>query len=979
MFLIYKNEVLADSPSLYLRLGESSGTAAADSSGNALNGVYHGTPTLGAIGALAADVDTAVILDGATQYITVADNALLDPGDIFTLEAWVKLTSAPFSAVIFDKGANGYVLSINSGFIVFYKNGAGVNLATSSAAISTGIWHHIVATKSGSTRRIYVDGVNVTALDTNSTVAATATDLNIGRLASSSSYLPGTVDEVALYPTALSAKRVFTHYTAGADSRRDTAAAIALIEIDWDTGTEYYSFCGVRSPSAYYEDLVSSIDPINREVSLFGSSFNVGTVNISLENRALVFSKKWANTPIRGRAIRVKMIDTGLGITSAITLFSGRIVNYKLNTGVFHIEARDTRYDELFNSKVSLSVPLITPIKFSALPVTQVPVLAPLVFGRVGNLNVGSSSWGGALPTYLVDTAASPTAFIYVICARPTGADPAFAVSEQWQYHIYDSTGGISTKTYSGNTYGVWARATDPRDAARVDEMEITVYANGISEDDNPASDPIVNPVRWIEYLLDTYTSISTADFNTALQTRAKNAAASQGYADDFITSPSPDAYLPACMGGAIVDKDLMWHDVIEFICNSFGMQLYATREGALATYVDTDAPLGTSDYSITDEIDIIKDTLNIANNEEIATQIECNWGFRWAFGVRGDMEPGPEFERTFQYVIPGEKLAISPSSQYDIMQSISLHCVRNGIRAAELARVYAEYYKSGAQWITLDLPIAWYRYLELNNILSVTHWQGTSATGGYSSVQARVVGISINVQPRSARISLKLFRRASSTIVEDDFSSGALSSSWTSSSSVSIFGVSADSAQAGKYDMRAQVLTTPTARGVLKRTDTFGNNQVVRARLTLTGDIQDKDSSGIFVRGSGTYNSFTGYAAVVRPFEQTLELRKFSAEDLQNGGTGKIGGTLLGSAVAAIVPGGTGSYYEKNDELELRVNGTTLEIWVYSQRANRTGLVMSVTDADIASGTTGFLFVDENAASLLEAAYWREFHANDF
>ena len=60
----YSGEVLADSPRAYWRLGEASGTSAADSSGNNRTGTYLNTPTLSQTGALTADTNTAVAFNG---------------------------------------------------------------------------------------------------------------------------------------------------------------------------------------------------------------------------------------------------------------------------------------------------------------------------------------------------------------------------------------------------------------------------------------------------------------------------------------------------------------------------------------------------------------------------------------------------------------------------------------------------------------------------------------------------------------------------------------------------------------------------------------------------------------------------------------------------------------------------------------------------------------------------------------------------
>jgi hypothetical protein len=90
----YSDEVLADNPAGYWRLGEPSGTNANDESTNNLDGTYVNTPTLGVAGALTSDSDTAVVFTAASsESMTVPDNAVFDFGNVFTLEAWVKRTA----------------------------------------------------------------------------------------------------------------------------------------------------------------------------------------------------------------------------------------------------------------------------------------------------------------------------------------------------------------------------------------------------------------------------------------------------------------------------------------------------------------------------------------------------------------------------------------------------------------------------------------------------------------------------------------------------------------------------------------------------------------------------------------------------------------------------------------------------------------------------------------------------------------------
>src|SRR4030095_15422767 len=66
----YRSTILVDNPRSYWRLGETSGTTAADQ--QALNpGPYTGGVTLGQQGAIIGDPDTAASVGGGEQHVTV--------------------------------------------------------------------------------------------------------------------------------------------------------------------------------------------------------------------------------------------------------------------------------------------------------------------------------------------------------------------------------------------------------------------------------------------------------------------------------------------------------------------------------------------------------------------------------------------------------------------------------------------------------------------------------------------------------------------------------------------------------------------------------------------------------------------------------------------------------------------------------------------------------------------------------------------
>lgn len=213
--LSYHETVLADSPALYLRMGEGSGLVAVDQSGNGRNGAYAGGVVLGQTPpALVVSSDSAAFFDGVTGAVTVPDTAGLDLGDTLTLEAWIKTTAAGATGAVVDKGTNAYLLSLASGAPAVGKSGVST-IATATVTLDDLQWHHVVWTKATTTTVIYVDGVARTGAVTDATLADTATALSVARLAGGTSPLKAYLDEVAVYPTALSAARVLAHFQAG--------------------------------------------------------------------------------------------------------------------------------------------------------------------------------------------------------------------------------------------------------------------------------------------------------------------------------------------------------------------------------------------------------------------------------------------------------------------------------------------------------------------------------------------------------------------------------------------------------------------------------------------------------------------------------------------------------------------------------------------------------------------------------------------
>lgn len=197
----------------YWRLNEPSGTIATDLK-NGNNGTYTGTPTLGNAGPLTLWANSlgAKIVTGS--YVSVPDSTALDVGDIFTIELFVKRTTTGAEHVLVSKQASAWLIAFKSDNTLWLgQEGVPYMWGTTTAFTDTTKWHHIVVTKNGATRHIYVDDVDEALTGSNTTIGNNNSSLLFGR--DSGGAAPATDDylsEIAIYSTALAGATVSTHY-----------------------------------------------------------------------------------------------------------------------------------------------------------------------------------------------------------------------------------------------------------------------------------------------------------------------------------------------------------------------------------------------------------------------------------------------------------------------------------------------------------------------------------------------------------------------------------------------------------------------------------------------------------------------------------------------------------------------------------------------------------------------------------------------
>ncbi len=198
------------------RLGESSGTAAADTTGT-YGGTYEGGATLGVPGAVAGDPDTAVGFNGSTGTVTVP--ALPTVGDL-TVEGWSYLTgSSSTNNTVYGASGTVRVLarpgspnSATTAYASVWLNGTEYALQPASTDSNLNTWVHWVLIRQGGVLTLYRDGFQVGQRTDLPATAPASLNGAIGRQTNGSYPLTGRIDEVALYRGALSATDVANDY-----------------------------------------------------------------------------------------------------------------------------------------------------------------------------------------------------------------------------------------------------------------------------------------------------------------------------------------------------------------------------------------------------------------------------------------------------------------------------------------------------------------------------------------------------------------------------------------------------------------------------------------------------------------------------------------------------------------------------------------------------------------------------------------------
>ena len=291
----YYDELIQDNPIAYWRLGELTGTTADNlgSLGSLVDGTYSGSPT--SKSGLIGDDDTAMNFDGVDDGVLIPDDTSINTGTSYaqkTIELTFSADTVSGTQVLYEQGGrtNGLNIYIKEGQLNFgaWTGHTGEWL---SYDISENTTYQVALVFDNGSLTGYVNGQSIGMVSTSfSEIAGHNGDIAIGQVSqdtrlsnteeiseTSSNHFDGTIDEVVLYNTALSEKRIEAHYEA-AEIPLEIVGGVRSDSLEGGTGDD--TIIGGESGS----NNALSLDGTNDYVAITDNdNLDFGTGSFSVE------------------------------------------------------------------------------------------------------------------------------------------------------------------------------------------------------------------------------------------------------------------------------------------------------------------------------------------------------------------------------------------------------------------------------------------------------------------------------------------------------------------------------------------------------------------------------------------------------------------------------------------------------------------------------------------------------------------------
>ncbi len=214
-------DILADSPSFYAIMNETSGTTCVDAMGGT-SGSYNATGvTLNRPSLLDGDARACVDFNGSAGYAQFAKRAAFNVGTTGTIEIVFYADSDGRNNGLIDFGAGNPVVRMTTGNVILFRKNGTADIVTSNITLRAGMLYHVAIkwNTTAGTAKIFVNGIDVTGTVTSQSFTNASNPINLGAAdGGTTDFIDGRVCRAVYYQSELADARIISHYkTAVAD------------------------------------------------------------------------------------------------------------------------------------------------------------------------------------------------------------------------------------------------------------------------------------------------------------------------------------------------------------------------------------------------------------------------------------------------------------------------------------------------------------------------------------------------------------------------------------------------------------------------------------------------------------------------------------------------------------------------------------------------------------------------------------------
>jgi hypothetical protein len=277
---------------LYYPFSENTGTTTADRSQTGMIGTLTNGPSWsdGIFG-------YSLALDGSNDYVSVAaPDSSVSFGTAMTYAMWVYPTSTVAQRYyLFDPRGDGSSSGMSSYFLfdrsdstsgTFTVGNTGYEVISSNVAMGTNQWYHVSATRSGSTWKIYLNGVLIKTGTSDTTSLTLSNSFRIGTYSGAGAgpqyYFAGNIDEARMYNRTLSANEVMTLYLEGVGTTAPYTNANGNVGIGTTSPVNALTIYNATNPGVRLQNSTTGTTSSDgADIFLDGSDFYVRNIENS--------------------------------------------------------------------------------------------------------------------------------------------------------------------------------------------------------------------------------------------------------------------------------------------------------------------------------------------------------------------------------------------------------------------------------------------------------------------------------------------------------------------------------------------------------------------------------------------------------------------------------------------------------------------------------------------------------------------------